>query len=674
MPFRQNAAFRGFQSAVLRLALLAFQGVSVTAQPVSSATAPELGSSQSSRPHPIMHPDFATREQWRANHRTLPHAAISAAVQHRLTASAQASLPTSTNLLPYMTFTPSAWDQGNCGSCWTFASTAMLEVAMAYNYGIKDQLSVQFFQDNTNSYSCLGGDLTMFTTWYNKAGILVPLSNAGAGYVDGATNQYCLGPLDNANNLLPSSKPNYPITLVTPAKIDNTTLNQSQMITAMKAAINQGQAIGFSFFTDFGDSGGFYDFWDNKPETALWTNPFDNATYNAASWGGHMVAIMGYDDSDPNPANNYWIVQNQWGVSTNRPNGQFRMPMTMDYAARLTDGVNTYFAYTFETLTLTMTPAAPAAPTVFVGAAPTGISQGQPLSTSAVVGQQLMMAAWVTGPPPFRYQWRKDGVAIPGATSGLYTIPYVNTTDGGHQYDVIATNASGSATAAAVSFVVNGQQLLLNPGFESGGSGAWTWSSTLPTAETNPFRTDPTSSYSHSGTWYSFLGYDDSIGTKNTGYLEQLVTIPAGAGTVTLSYWVQQITSQSDYTTIDTLTMHVTDAQGNILKTLNTYKTQDWDHILWTQDSFDLSDFRGQTVMVRADWSEKATNMTAWRLDDFALTFNPVITPTPTLFPKAATVAWGGSQAFTPIVANGTANTVTWSAGGTVPTGIPGVN
>ena len=68
--------------------------------------------------------------------------------------------------------------------------------------------------------------------------------------------------------------------------------------------------------------------------------------------------------------------------------------------------------------------------------------------------------------------------------------------------------------------------------------------------------------------------------------------------------------------------MRILDASGNTLKTLKAYSNQNVDHLLWTRDTFDVSDLKGQSIQVQADWSENATNLTAWRLDDLALTFD----------------------------------------------------
>jgi len=49
-------------------------------------------------------------------------------------------------------------DQGGCGSCWTFGSTAALECAYKNKYGTLTKMSEQQFVDcDTTSYGCDGG-------------------------------------------------------------------------------------------------------------------------------------------------------------------------------------------------------------------------------------------------------------------------------------------------------------------------------------------------------------------------------------------------------------------------------------------------------------------------------------------------------------------------------------
>jgi len=53
---------------------------------------------------------------------------------------------------------------------------------------------------------------------------------------------------------------------------------------------------------------------------------------------------VGYDDSDPDPANHYWIMLNSWGINDERPNGLFRVSMYYDYNDADSEGYyNTYW-------------------------------------------------------------------------------------------------------------------------------------------------------------------------------------------------------------------------------------------------------------------------------------------------------------------------------------------
>jgi hypothetical protein len=55
---------------------------------------------------------------------------------------------------------------------------------------------------------------------------------------------------------------------------------------------------------------------------------------------------------------------------------------------------------------------------------------------------------------PLRFQWRKDGISIPGATSTVYRIPSVSGSDGG-SYDVSVSNSCGGEISSPATLIVH---------------------------------------------------------------------------------------------------------------------------------------------------------------------------------------------------------------------------
>ncbi len=71
-----------------------------------------------------------------------------------------------------------------------------------------------------------------------------------------------------------------------------------------------------------------------------------------------------------------------------------------------------------------------------------------PLAQTVVSGDSVTFSVAATGSPAPTYQWRKNGIAIDGATGASYTIPHPTSADEG-SYDVVVTNGLGSATSSA---------------------------------------------------------------------------------------------------------------------------------------------------------------------------------------------------------------------------------
>ena len=77
----------------------------------------------------------------------------------------------------------------------------------------------------------------------------------------------------------------------------------------------------------------------------------------------------------------------------------------------------------------------------------------QPQSQVAVLGLPLTLSALASGDGPLRYQWRKDGNAIAGATSSTLTFPNVVAGTAG-LYSVAITGPSGTLISAGASITV----------------------------------------------------------------------------------------------------------------------------------------------------------------------------------------------------------------------------
>lgn len=184
---------------------------------------------------------------------------------------------------------------------------------------------------------------------------------------------------------------------------------------------------------------------------------------------------------------------------------------------------------------------------------------------------------------------------------------------GGATSNVLSNVGSGSPNKLLYSLLGGGGtpppppsgNLLGNPGFESGNT---TW------AATSGVITSSTGRPARSGSWKAWLtGY----GTTHTDTLSQSVTIPSTAASATLSFWMRIDSSETtSYYAYDTLKVQV--IAGGSTSTLATYSNLD-ENPTYTQKSFDLSSFRGQTVTVRFVGSEDYSAQTSFVIDDTAV-------------------------------------------------------
>lgn len=72
----------------------------------------------------------------------------------------------------------------------------------------------------------------------------------------------------------------------------------------------------------------------------------------------------------------------------------------------------------------------------------------QPCDSVSYTKTAITLKVLASGAPVLRYQWRKDGVPIPYASSPLYSVP-ASSSAGLQTYDVVVSNSKGSVTSRA---------------------------------------------------------------------------------------------------------------------------------------------------------------------------------------------------------------------------------
>jgi glucose/arabinose dehydrogenase len=80
----------------------------------------------------------------------------------------------------------------------------------------------------------------------------------------------------------------------------------------------------------------------------------------------------------------------------------------------------------------------------------------QPASQTVQEGTPVTFTVEASGNPILRYQWRRNGQDIAGATEASYTIQSPTLDDSGARFSVVVTNNSGSATSEEAALTVTG--------------------------------------------------------------------------------------------------------------------------------------------------------------------------------------------------------------------------
>lgn len=264
--------------------------------------------------HPIM-----SRESWTQRNeaiKNLPKVGINPELR-------AFAYPSSFNLLDHI---PSynERDQGQCGDCWVWGCTAPIEVAHDVQDGIRDRLSIQFFNSNYNggsgrNWACCGGNEILFQNFYSSQGKFISWSNSNANFRDG-TRSCSRGTSVSSRSI--STNPNYPITSIQWHQIQTAGVGTDQAINNIKSYLSAHKAVTLGFYLP--DFTPFWYFWATN--SGNWDPDLYCGKPNGLYPGGHEVTVVGWDDTSDS-----WIVLNSWGTGIAHSDGTFKIKMHMNY-------------------------------------------------------------------------------------------------------------------------------------------------------------------------------------------------------------------------------------------------------------------------------------------------------------------------------------------------------
>jgi trimeric autotransporter adhesin len=268
---------------------------------------------------------------------------------------------------------------------------------------------------------------------------------------------------------------------------------------------------------------------------------------------------------------------------------------------------------------VSVTPGGPVTPDFTISASPSsltvvrGNSGSSTVSTSALNGFNSAIALTASGQPVgVTVSFSPSSIAAPGTGSSTMSIAVASTTTVG-SYTITVTGSGGAIShTTTVNLNVTStnppQQLLGNPGFETGTASPWVATAgVIDSTASQPART---------GTWKAWL---DGYGVSHTDTLYQQVTIPSTATSATLTFWLHiDTTETTTVTAFDTLRVQIRNSSNTVLATLATYSNLN-KAAGYLQKSFSLAPYIGQTIRVYFLGVEDSSLQTSFVIDDTAL-------------------------------------------------------
>jgi subtilase family serine protease len=221
-------------------------------------------------------------------------------------------------------------------------------------------------------------------------------------------------------------------------------------------------------------------------------------------------------------------------------------------------------------------------------------------ATDSASGQTLTYSA--TGLPA--------GLSINSSTGLISGTP---TTAGTSSVTVTAKDTTGASGSASFTWTINpsssgctAQQLLGNPGFETGSISPWTSSSGVlaNTSEGVP---------AQAGSWLAWL---DGYGAAHTDTLSQTVTIPATCVSAVFTYWVEVNSTTTN--TANKLVLEILNSSGTVVQTVPVVTAAN-NGTRYVEFTTNLASYIGQKITVKFVGTEVSGGNTSFFEDSNAL-------------------------------------------------------
>ncbi len=213
-------------------------------------------------------------------------------------------------------------------------------------------------------------------------------------------------------------------------------------------------------------------------------------------------------------------------------------------------------------------------------------------------------------------------IAAPGSGTSTLTLTASASAGAGTSTITVSGTGGGQTATTTLALTVSGSggaQLIVDGGFESAtksGDSAPGWTATTNSNSHNVIVVDGT--YPHTGKNYARLGaYNNETDT-----LTQTITVPAGATSAPLTFWVNITTQETSATKYDFLYVEVHNSSGTLLATPLTLSNTDSESDgnvsgkYFQPATIDLSQYAGETIEIVFHATTDYEKTTTFLIDD----------------------------------------------------------